>query len=249
MDGEPVIFPSPGTDPSPFGVRDPIQRIFSKVPETYERINHVLTFGLDTTWRRRAVGAAIRRDGLIWLDVCTGTGETALMLSRKAPSRTCVFAADFTRPMLTAAAGKPGSERIRFIQTDVRRMPFPDRSFDLITLTFATRNLDRSRGALVRTFAEFRRILKPDGRFVNLETSQPARSIVRNLFHAYVRLSVQKIGSVLSGSDAAYAYLARTIPRFYNPAELSNLLLEAGFRTARFRRLFFGAAAVHTAER
>jgi len=222
-----------------------IRKIFSEVPETYELVNHVLTFGLDRVWRRRAARLAARMGGTRWLDLCTGTGEMAVLLDRAAKDRTRVYAADFSLPMLRKAAAKPEARKVRFVLSEADHLPFPRNTFDLVTVSFATRNLHLDRGRLILTFEEVRRVLKPGGWFVNLETSQPSLSIVRKAFHVHVALWVRPVGSLLSGSRDGYAYLSHTIPRFYRAEELAGIMREAGFVEVSFRPLLFAAAAVH----
>jgi demethylmenaquinone methyltransferase/2-methoxy-6-polyprenyl-1,4-benzoquinol methylase len=227
--------------------RQPLQRLFAEVAPTYELVNRVLTFGLDAHWRRKAARLAAAEGGRAWMDACSGTGELAANLRALAPAETQVMSLDFCRPMLARAAAKPSGRKIDFVLADVKALPFADASLDLITISFATRNINLSRAALVRTFAEFRRVLRPGGRFVNLETSQPRSRIVRALFHAYIRLVVRRVGALISGSRAGYAYLGTTIPRFYPAEELTAILKEAGFVEVRVKRLLFGAAAIHLA--
>lgn len=222
-----------------------IQKIFSEVPETYELVNHILTFGLDILWRKQAVKIAVKQGGKRWIDVCTGTGETASYLCRLAKNETKIYAADFSLPMLRKAKEKPEGGRIKFLLSDVENLPFPDYTFDLITISFATRNINRNQDTLIRIFKEFHRILKVDGYFVNLETSQPSFSIIRKVFHRYVKLFVVPIGSRISDSKSGYAYLANTIPRFYQAEGLTNIMHQAGFKDIRIKKLMFGAAAIH----
>ena len=115
--------------------------------------------------------------------MCTGTGETAADLRRLAPHGTAIYALDFSLPMLREAKRKPEAEHIHFATSDVRWLPFPNESFDLVTISFATRNINLSEDILVQSFAEFHRILKPGGRFVNLETSQPSLLPLKKCFH------------------------------------------------------------------
>ncbi len=222
-----------------------LRNIFSEVPETYELVNHVLTFGLDILWRKRAVKIAVKSGGNLWIDVCTGTGEMASYLCRFAKNGTKVYAADFSLPMLRKAKEKPEGGCIKFLLSDVENLPFPDYTFDLITISFATRNINRNRNTLIRTFKEFHRILKVNGHFVNLETSQPSFSIIRRIFHKYVKLFVTPIGSRISDSKSGYAYLANTIPWFYRAEELTNIMHQAGFIDIRIKKLMFGVAAIH----
>jgi demethylmenaquinone methyltransferase/2-methoxy-6-polyprenyl-1,4-benzoquinol methylase len=224
-----------------------IQDMFSQVPSTYERVNHVLTFGLDTVWRKRAARLAARAGEGNWIDMCTGTGEMAVYLSRLSKSRTRIYTLDMSPDMLEVARQKPECENVRFVVGDTKFLPFPDHSFDLITMGFATRNLNLSKELLTQSFSEYCRILKPGGRFVNLETSQPSFSLFRKIVHFYIKLSVKSIGSRISGSRAAYAYLATTIPRFYPPQELAAILQTAGFGEVTYRRQLFGVAAIHEA--
>ena len=223
-----------------------VQKIFSAVPHSYELVNHVLTFGLDMVWRRKAAKIAATGGGATWIDVCTGTGEMAVYLSRLA-KKTTVVAADFSIPMIRKATTKPEARQIAFILGDVRTLPFRDGTFELVTISFATRNINISRDILMRHFREFYRILKPGGRLVNLETSQPSSRLVRGLFHLYVRLAVRRLGGIISGSRAGYAYLAHTIPRFYSADELVDIMGQAGFVKVRFYRTMFGVAAIHKA--
>ena len=177
--------------------------------------------------------------------MCTGTGEMAVYLHRLAGNETRVQAVDFSLPMMLEAKKKPESRFIDFVASNIRSLPFASGSFDLITMSFATRNINLNKDILIQSFVEFYRILKPAGRFVNLETSQPPFSPVRRCFHLYVKLFVQLIGSWISGSGKAYAYLAKTIPRFYSAEELAEILRQAGFAEVEFHRLLFGAAAIH----
>ena len=226
-----------------------IRNLFSEVPTTYEWVNHILTFGLDILWRRRAAGIAAMTPGSRWIDMCTGTGEMALYLAGLAPKDTQIYGVDFSLPMMREAIRKPDALHIKLIASDIKALPFPDKSFDLITISFATRNINVSKGLLLQSFSEFYRVLKPGGRFVNLETSRPAFSPLRICFHLYVKLFVELVGSRISGSGVAYAYLAKTIPRFYPPEALADIMHQAGFEGISFKRLLFGIGAIHQAER
>jgi demethylmenaquinone methyltransferase/2-methoxy-6-polyprenyl-1,4-benzoquinol methylase len=221
--------------------------MFAEVPATYELVNHVLTFGLDILWRRKAVRIATQAGGTKWIDMCTGTGEVAMYLSRLAPEGTDIYAVDFCESMMEKARRKPRAKGIHFVAADIKALPFEDETFDLVTMSFATRSINVSEEILIQSFSEYCRVLKRGGRFVNLETSRPPFWPVRKCFDFHVKLFVEQIGGRISGSRNAYAFLARTIPRFYPAEALAGIMKQAGFREVTFKRLLFGAAAIHQA--
>ena len=177
--------------------------------------------------------------------MCSGTGDLAANLRRLAPQETSIHAIDFSPDMLSQAMNKPEAKGINFVVSDVKQLDFPDNSFDLITISFATRNLNVKPESLKQAFTEFHRVLKPAGLFLNLETSQPASPLIRKLYHLFIKLSTKQIGGFISPNPAAYKYLAHTIPRFHNPKQLSKILADCGFKNISFKQMMFGAAAIH----
>lgn len=226
-----------------------VRKIYSEVADTYELVNHVLTLGLDIYWRKKAARIAASADGRTWLDVCSGTGEMAQNLSRHAEEGVKIISVDFSAPMLSKAKKKKNHADISFVEAEARRLPFPDETVDLVTISFATRNISSSQDYLTSHLREFRRVLRQGGRFVNLETSQPSSWLLRRFFRFYVNLVVKPIGTLISGSNAGYSYLSFTIPRFYPADELSTIINQAGFSKVQYIKLFFGAAAIHIAEK
>lgn len=228
-------------------MRKGVQKIFSEVAETYELVNHVLTLGLDIIWRRKAAREAIRAGGSRWLDVCSGTGEMAQNLSRLSNKEVKIISVDFCYPMLVKALKKKHIQNVIFTLADTSSLPFPDETFDLVAISFATRNISPREEILNSHLREFHRVLKPGGHFINLETSQPSMKMLRKLVHLYIKIAVEPLGFLLSGSKAGYRYLAFTIPRFYPPGEFSSIIKQAGFSKVTYRALLFGVSAIHTA--
>lgn len=224
-----------------------VRKIYSEVAHTYELINHILTFGLDIYWRKKAAKKASKAAGTLWLDVCSGTGEMAQSLSRWADANVKIVSVDFSSTMLSKALQKKRARNIIFVESEARLLPFADDTFDLLTISFATRNIDHKREFLISHLQEFLRILKPDGFFFNLETSQPSSTLLRKFFHFYIKHVVKPVGTLISGSKAGYRYLSFTVPRFYSPEEFSSLLHEAGFRKVDSHKLLFGISAIHIA--
>ena len=228
-------------------MQQPIQKIFTEVPQTYRFLNHLLTLGQDTIWRRKAARIVASEGGTRWLDACGGTGDMATCLSHLITDGTSIIIADFSLPMMGKAMRNSEAKHIVFTMANVSHLPFQDNSFDAITISFATRNLSISRDNLLKCLHEFYRVLKPRGRFVNLETSQPKFAPIRRMFHLYVKATVGPIGRMVSGSDTAYTYLSHSICYFYSPEELTEIIQQAGFCEVNFNRMLFGAAAIHKA--
>jgi len=224
-----------------------IQKMFTEVPRTYKLLNHLLTFGQDIYWRKRAARVAASGGGKLWLDACSGTGDMATCLSCLARNGTDIVAVDFSLPMMSKAMKNSNMKRIVFTLADVVCLPFPDNCFDVIIISFATRNINLTKDNLLKCLQEFYRVLKSDGQFVNLDTSQPKFAPIRWMFHLYTKGVVRPIGRLISGSDAAYTYLSHSIRHFYSPEKLAEIIHQAGFCEVRFKRMLFGVATIHTA--
>lgn len=212
----------------------------------YDTANTLLTFGLDRAWRRRAAREALVSSPRSVLDVCCGTGALTRELRRLSKGPVRVTGLDFSAPMLSLAENASRGEDITFIKADADRLPFPDASFDVLTIALASRNLNAA-GGLPRYFAEFRRVLKPGGSFVHLETSRPRSRLIGFFFRAYVRLSTAFVAALFPGGRTAYRFLASSMLSFHGPEKITELLLAAGFTKAESRPLMFGALALHQA--
>lgn len=231
-----------------------IRKFYSEISGSYELINTLLTLGLDSYWRKKTAAEAVKSGTVSgrFLDICSGTGQTAVLLGRRLSTGASVTAADFSHQMLKKAADKINKKRltnILFTLADAANLPFNDNTFDIVTISFATRNLDAAPGHLLNSFREFHRVLKPGGFFLDLETSQPPIKIIRKLFHVYVKLTVAPIGKKISGSKASYIYLSNSIRSFHPAKDLSKILYNAGFTSVTYQNLLLGAVALHKAKK
>ena len=226
----------------PFFMNHSIQKMYEPIAASYERINHLLTLGLDRRWRKKLIQLAAGRAAESWLDMCTGTGETAVELYQKTGAK--ISAVDFSPAMLAEARKK--SDPIDWIEARADALPFPDRHFDGITLSFALRNLNENRAVCLSRLRELRRVLKPGGRFLMLETSQPKNPLIRLGFRLYIKWGIAPLGNRLSKTQGAYDFLAASMRAFYSADEWAALLREAGFAGLQIRPLLCGAAAIHT---
>ena len=198
---------------------------------------------------KKAARIAVHEGGTLWLDVCTGTGEMARYLSDFSADDVNIFAVDFSLPMLKRINDKRKESNIIPIIAEAGLLPLPDNSLDLVTISFATRNLNPRKEIMETYIGEFNRVLKPGGHFVNIETSQPSSKMIRKLFHFYIDKVVKSLGWFLSGSKAGYRYLSFTIPRFYAAEEFAQILSESGFAEVEYRQLFLGVSAIHVAKK
>ena len=225
--------------------------MFMAVPPHYDLINRLFTWGLDERWRSQAARECLNEQPEQLLDLCCGTADLALRLAGMSSGSTRVLGIDFSLPMLEVAREKAEhsgmSDRVSLVYGDTTSMPFADGQFDCIGISFAFRNLTYKNPMALRYLAEVLRVLRPGGRFVIVESSQPGSRLIRKFFHLYMRWYVSRLGYLLSGNRGAYRYLAESASRFYTVEELRNLMLEVGFSQFLSRRLTFGAVAIHVA--
>jgi len=225
--------------------------MFTAVPHRYDLVNHVITWGLDKRWRRKAARECLASQPGKVLDLCCGTGDLAINIAQLAENGVELTGVDYSQPMLAIAAKKAeisaGEGRISFTCGDAASLPFPDECFDCIGISFAFRNLTYKNPLVRRHIAEILRVLSAGGECVIVETSQPKMKLIRKLFHLYLRWFVFRVGSLVSGNRGAYYYLAESAARFYTSGELKEILVAAGFSQVSFRPLFFGVVGIYVA--
>jgi len=212
----------------------------------YGIANSFLTFGLDRWWRTRAAEIAKRScpAALTALDACCGTGDFSLSLKKAFGPGLELTGADLSAAMLSTARTK--NPDIEFVLAEAKELPFPDGNFDLATISFATRNLNIDRERMLAALREFRRVLKPGGLFLNLETTRPANPAVWLLMRLYVKTVIGLLNVLSPKSRSSYTFLKNTILGFYDAAEFTALLSEAGFTDVSHKIFCPGAVAVHT---
>jgi demethylmenaquinone methyltransferase / 2-methoxy-6-polyprenyl-1,4-benzoquinol methylase len=227
----------------------PLYGLFTAIPPRYDLINHLMTLNMDRSWRRQAALECLSSAPESILDLCCGTGDLSVTLARLAHYAVRIQGLDYSLPMLEIASRKASAlnnRNIAFSRGNASSLPFADASFDCIGISFAFRNLIYNNPLAEKFLAEMLRVLRPAGRLVIAESSQPRNSLLRALDHFYVRQYVYRLGALISGNKAAYRYLAESACRFYSPPELKELLLKAGFTSVAYRPLFFGAAGIYT---
>ena len=235
---------------------------FDKIATNYDRLNHIMTAGMDRLWRRRAAKEAIKtarrktasatnalthsRTNALTLDVACGTGDMAVELLKRGCSVTGI---DLSEEMLAIARRKTASagfqlSTFNFQLANAEALPFDDASFDAVTSAFGIRNFVH----LDKGLAEMARVLKSGGRMVILEMSTPDSALVRPFYNLYTRRIIPWLGSCIAGNREAYTYLPNSIERFPKGEAMLQKLEAVGFR-AEQRKFFFGVCRMYVCEK
>lgn len=222
-----------------------LRRMFGRIVPRYDPLNRLMSLGMDSRWRRAAATAGRPADSLA-LDVGTGTGDMALELRRRGAAH--VVGADFSSEMLAAAGAKAaagGEAGLSWALADALALPFPDNTFDCVGNAFLLRNLTDLRAGL----GEMARVLKPGGRLVCLDATQPPPGLFRSLYRLYFNHLLPPLTGAISGDRAAYRYLPNSLEGLPDARELTAILTDMGLSDVRFRLLAGGTVALHTGRR
>jgi demethylmenaquinone methyltransferase/2-methoxy-6-polyprenyl-1,4-benzoquinol methylase len=225
-----------------------IRRMFGEIAPWYDFLNHLLSLNIDKRWRERTtklVPPGPAELGPI-LDLCTGTGDLALAYDRAANGAVPIYAADFCHEMLVRAAGKAreagAAGRVRFVEADAQALPFPDDTFQLVTIAFGLRNVtDTDRG-----LAEMVRVMRPGARLAILEFSKPRHWLFGRLYRLYFRYALPLAGQILCRNrESAYRYLPESVLKFPDYEELAAKLRTHGLTEVKYEPLTFGIATLY----
>ena len=218
-----------------------VRSLFDRIAPRYDLLNSVLSAGIHHSWRVFATRCAALDAGDSVLDVCTGTGDWAVLARQAVGAGGRVVALDFSMPMMRSGDAKFESAGVNRTQADAARLPFASGTFDAVTIAFGIRNV----AEVDQAFREMARVLKPGGRIVCLEFSEPKGGALRSLYGLYSRTALPKIGNLISGSSEAYTYLPESVARFRSRAELAADMRQAGLTDVRHVDLTMGIVCVH----
>jgi demethylmenaquinone methyltransferase/2-methoxy-6-polyprenyl-1,4-benzoquinol methylase len=217
-----------------------VQSLFARIAGRYDLMNRLMTGGQDVGWRRQVIQRAQLPPGGKLLDLGAGTGDLALEALRRDASLRAV-GGDFTLEMMRVGRTRPHGSLVRWAGADALNLPFPDNTFDAVTSGYLMRNVVDVR----RAWAEQRRVLKPGGRVVCLDTTPPPRNLLRPFIEFHLHRVIPALGRLVAGASDAYTYLPDSTENFLSAGRLAERMTEAGFREVRFRRLMFGTMAIH----
>jgi len=222
-----------------------VQEMFTAIAHRYDLNNSLLSLGLHHSWKRRAVEMSGAAPGDTVLDLCTGTGDLAVLLARRVGSQGRVIGLDLNERMLAYGRRKIeklGLANITLLTGNAESIQFRDRTFQAATVAFGIRNVTDIRTAL----REIYRVLKPGGRAVCLEFSRPVIGPLRRLYDFYSFTILPRIGRIVSGDQTGvYHYLPASIRAFPDQERFKELFLEAGFSPVTYRNLSGGIVAIH----
>jgi len=203
-----------------------VREMFGSIAARYDIANHLLSCGIDFSWRERAARIVTDWHPHSIADLATGTGDLALALQKKLPDAE-IAGVDFLQPVLG----------------DAMNLPFGDGSFDCVTIAFGLRNLENCTAAL----GEMSRVIKSNGHLLVLEFSLPTTPILRALYRFYLHRCLPLLGSSLTGEKNAYDYLGDSIEEFPSGEAMCQLMVENGFTSPTFKPLTGGIVTIYTA--
>ena len=219
-----------------------IQKMFNAIAPTYDALNHLLSFGLDIRWRRKAIRLLQEKRGGVFLDIASGSGDVSFDLLDLDPK--LIVGSDFAMDMLHAFRQKIAKAKqsvpIKLVSCDALSLPFKNGTFDGTIAAFGIRNFaDR-----LRSLHEMRRVLKPNGVSIILELTSPRTPIVSQLYRLYSNVGLPLIGKIISKHNSAYSYLPKSIAAFPEQEGFLSLMSTAGFSEAFGFPLTFGIATI-----
>jgi demethylmenaquinone methyltransferase/2-methoxy-6-polyprenyl-1,4-benzoquinol methylase len=223
-----------------------VREMFSRLAERYDLINDVMSFGLHRRWKRQTVLLAMdgKKPSGRWLDLCCGTGDIGFLAAKRGADR--VVGADFTLPMLAVAQRRQLAEggNSVFVQADALRLPFPDETFDVITVGYGLRNLADPEAGLV----EMRRVLAPGGRVVILDFGKPDNPLAASLYSAFLHTMMPAVGFLFHGDADTYLYIPASLERYPAQRGVADLMRRSGFANARYENRLLGTMGINIGE-
>ena len=214
-----------------------VKKTFASIAGRYDFTNHLLSGGMDWIWRRKLAQSVAGRQPQDVLDLATGSGDLALAIAKACPAAR-VMAADFCLPMLEMARRK----RVpNLVQADGLALPFPDESFDVVTVAFGLRNM-ADWGAAIR---EAHRVLRGGGAFFVMDFSLPESKLILKFYRIYLHRVLPKVAQWATRRQDAYEYLGGSIESFPSGLAMNALLKASGFKCEPPRQLAFGAVTIY----
>ena len=220
-----------------------IRNLFNNIASTYDFLNHLLSFGRDYYWRKKAVQGLEGLEGWI-LDIATGTGDVAIEIIHQNDHHRKVFGLDFSHPMIKKAQrkvlNKGLSQTITLSLGDALSLPFRDNTFRAAMIAFGLRNIEKKEQAL----SEMVRVIQKGGKMIILEFTFPQKGLMRRLYPIYFQRILPWVGGFISGDQGAYAYLPESVLHFASVENYEEIMKRAGLENVGSQSLTGGVASV-----
>ena len=238
------VFYAPG-EPRAAKVND----LFAAIARRYDLLNDLQSFGLHRRWKRRVAALAAAAPGARALDLCCGTGDIAFDLARRGAETTGL---DFSEKMLEVAENRKQKQKTeitkqnpKFIQGDAQQIPFPDNSFDIVTVGYGLRNL----AGWERGLDEMFRVARPGARLIVLDFGKPPNALWRRIYFTHLKISVPLIGWLFCGNAQAYAYILESLKHYPAQLAVAEKMRELKLANVRVINLLGGAMAINYGEK
>lgn len=219
-----------------------VHNVFEKISDDYDKMNSVISFNQHKKWRNDIMRRMAVQKGARALDVCCGTADWTVALADAVGHEGEVTGLDFSEGMLEVGRKKVANySNVNLIQGNAMELPFPDHSFDYVTIGFGLRNVPNYETAL----REIHRVLKPGGMIACLDTSHPEMPGYKQLFWFYFKVIMPLFGKVFAKSYEEYSWLQESANDFPGMKKLAHLFTEVGFKEVSYKAYSGGAAAGH----
>jgi demethylmenaquinone methyltransferase/2-methoxy-6-polyprenyl-1,4-benzoquinol methylase len=223
-----------------------VGELFATIASRYDLINDIQSFGLHRTWKRRLLRLARVQPGERALDLCCGTGDLALALAKKGAE---VMGLDFSEAMLQVAREKSkiqsSKSKVEFVCGDAQRIPFADKTFDVLTIGYGLRNL----ADLDAGLRDMWRVTKPGGRLLALEFGKPDNSVWRGIYFGYLKFLLPIFGRIFCGNAAAYGYILESLKHYPAQQVVADRMHALGWQNVQVVNLMGGIMSIHCAEK
>ena len=227
-----------------FNKEEKVYEVFQTISSDYDKLNNIISFNMHKIWKRNTIKCLNIRDDAKILDVCCGTGDFSIMLSKESNTRISVIGLDFSENMLSVAEYKKEIlmlDNVEFVYGNAMKLPFEDNTFDNVTIGFGLRNTPDYE----KVISEMMRVVKPGGKVACLDTSHPTIPVYKQLYWLYFKYIMPTMGQLFSKHKKEYQWLNDSTEKFLSKKELKSLFKKVGFDHVKVKTYAGGAAALH----
>ncbi|GGF47560.1 bifunctional demethylmenaquinone methyltransferase/2-methoxy-6-polyprenyl-1,4-benzoquinol methylase UbiE [Echinicola rosea] len=229
------------------GKKAQVANMFNNISKRYDLLNHLLSLGIDITWRKKAIKMLQKDQPKVILDIATGTGDFAIEALALNPEK--VIGVDISEGMLAEGKKKIKNKKLDHLiemqMGDSEKLLFEENKFDAVIVSFGVRNFEN----LEKGLADMYRVLKPGGKTVIVEFSKPKKFPLKQGYNFYFKYILPQIGKLVSKDQSAYTYLPESVQAFPDGDKFLAVLDKVGFKNTKCRPLTFGISSIYIGEK